>query len=512
MGASVGASTRLALAQDAVVALLKTLSPRDRVAVIAFSSGISSAPGCYGSQLAATIPVNIAALTSFVYGLAPGGGAVYSAALQTALAMLSDARDSGTSDRTQVVLFVTDGDPTDSSTSIMNVLDTANANRTARVFTYGVGLSTSPLLQAIASQNRGAFYPVPNAADIRTQLGTYYIALSAHSNGTQSPVWTVPYFDASGLGVVTTATLPVYHDAVFMGVAGVDTVLSDLLSDLGRYSLDKSYAFIVDDGGRVLVHPALPALLDVQDAPQYFDVAQLEVEPEFGVVKAAMLARQSGAHTYNKTFVKARGNSLLRGVVTTVESTTVHYRPVAGTPFSVALVLASSDAGAVAAVAGHVPTPTSLPVYHELRTLGREQCQAYSAPVITLAATYKFAPSAFADPTSFVNGRFSRADLARFQQYITGALSASQVRAQFSIEPCLGHRMLGVCLQVPRGLRLLDLNATSADLWKAASVLSLWAHDYCYAPNTNVIRKLLGTKAGTFLKFPGGESARTYDP
>ena len=425
MGTSAGSTTRMALAIQAANTVLATLNPNDRVGVIAFSSGVSVPFGCYSTALAAAIPANIASLQSFVNSLLPNGGTMYAGALSAALAMLRNAP--GTANRTQVVLFATDGEPNDSTSSIMNAIATYNSNKSIRIFTFGIAIAASTILQQIADQNNGVFVPLPNVADVRTQLGSYYVALSVN-NPAQRPIWTVPYFDASGLGVVTTITLPVYHNGHLMGVAGIDTVLSDLLGSLGRYSLGLSYAFVIDGTGRVLVHPMLPELLNVVDPPQFVNITTLEVEPEFAAALPGMLAGQSGAITYNKTFVRSRGNSLLYGVATVVESTTLYYRPVAGTEFSVALVLASSYTASLIAVTASVPQPSTAPIYHELDVMGKEQCHSYGTPVTTLASTYKFAPSAFSDPTQFVNGGFSKAQLTALEQAVTGTLALYQER------------------------------------------------------------------------------------
>ena len=66
--------------------------------------------------------------------------------------------------------------------------------------------------------------------------------------------------------------------------------------------------------------------------------------------------------------------------------------------------------------------------------------------------------------------------------------------------------------QLTRGLRLRNVTNTRADLWKASSALAAWRTGSCYGPSPHVIRTFIGTKEGTFIKFPGGESARTYDP
>ncbi len=61
----------------------------------------------------------------------------------------------------------------------------------------------------------------PDGSDIRTKMGLYYQHFSAGSRAEAR--FTVPYFDASGLGLCTTVMLPTYGPSGgVIGVAGVD--------------------------------------------------------------------------------------------------------------------------------------------------------------------------------------------------------------------------------------------------------------------------------------------------
>ncbi len=67
---------------------------------------------------------------------------------------------------------------------------------------------------------------------------------------------TEPYADAAGGGLIITAAAPVTSHGSFAGVAGADLDLGTIASMLAGLDMGgKGYAFLVEENGRVLVHP-----------------------------------------------------------------------------------------------------------------------------------------------------------------------------------------------------------------------------------------------------------------
>ena len=54
-----------------------------------------------------------------------------------------------------------------------------------------------------------------------------------------------------------TVVLPIYHNAVFKGVVGVDVSLGDMLGDLSYLKSEGGYVFMVNRQGTTLYHPLL---------------------------------------------------------------------------------------------------------------------------------------------------------------------------------------------------------------------------------------------------------------
>lgn len=83
-------------------------------------------------------------------------------------------------------------------------------------------------------------------------------------------------------GLLMSITLPCFHEGKFIGVAGTDINMDDLLSDITFFNQGQStYAFMISISGRTLIHPLLPAPTDAYGDPVFLDIRTLEPETEF---------------------------------------------------------------------------------------------------------------------------------------------------------------------------------------------------------------------------------------
>ncbi|EDO48211.1 predicted protein [Nematostella vectensis] len=226
---SMGGS-RLPIAKEAAKTVLDTLNPRDRVAFLAFESGVrrvkvtsgdAKDEKCFESSLAKASPVNIDILKKFLDGEYASGGTMYAVAFNAAFDILDKYYKEKNTTRRPVILFMTDGAPNDDPGTILNTVKMRNQ-----------GLSTK--------------------ADILT------------------------------FGLLTSITFPCYHQGKFIGVAGTDVVMSELLADVTYFNQGQaSYAFVADSSGRTMMHPLLPKPSDPYQAPFFLDIRDLEPEGNF---------------------------------------------------------------------------------------------------------------------------------------------------------------------------------------------------------------------------------------
>jgi len=151
-------------AQGAVKYVLQNLNPQDRFNAVVFSSGYS----LYARSLQPASEAKGA--IDWVNGLDAIGGTDINSALTTALQMADKERQT-------VVLFLTDGLPTEGITNtkdiLANVRQLANAN--TRIFTFGVGNDVDTfLLDSLSSSYGGTSVYVRPEENIEDRVSALY--------------------------------------------------------------------------------------------------------------------------------------------------------------------------------------------------------------------------------------------------------------------------------------------------------------------------------------------------
>ncbi|CAH1782873.1 unnamed protein product, partial [Owenia fusiformis] len=218
----------------------------------------------------------------------------YTAAIETVFNLLLDSVDlDGNEARDKVILFLTDGTPTDANTStIFEAIMNGNTKLKNKVviLTYGIGSvatdeSTQQILTKMANQTirdetngkvrEGTFTVVEDALNLRQTMSSYYQYFSRSTY--DSPIIATPYIDALGLGLVTSICLPVHHKGTIKGVACVDMTMTDLLTDITYFNDgDQAYAFMIDNKGRTIVHPSLPRPFVMKNDILFVPISNLE--------------------------------------------------------------------------------------------------------------------------------------------------------------------------------------------------------------------------------------------
>ncbi len=171
-------------ARAAASYVLKHLNPQDRFNAIVFSTGFR----VYAKTLQPVSEVDKA--VQWVSGLEAEGGTDINAALTNALSMVDR-------DRQTVVLFLTDGLPTEGQTNpkdiLMNVQNAATPN--LRIFAFGVGDDVDTyLLDSLSSTYHGVSVYVRPKEDIEQKVSGLY-------NKITSPVLTAVKLDFGGVMV-----------------------------------------------------------------------------------------------------------------------------------------------------------------------------------------------------------------------------------------------------------------------------------------------------------------------
>jgi Ca-activated chloride channel family protein len=166
---------KLAQAKEAAVYVLGKLNPDDRFNVIAFSTGVSQ----FASQLQPRDQV--AEAVTWIGRREALGGTNINLALLEAVSFRNPTEDSNSA-RPLVLLFLTDGLPTEGVTDIGQILANIQANSTSylRLFAFGVGDDVNTeLLDSLAGENGGQVSYVRPGERIDEEVSGLYARIKA---------------------------------------------------------------------------------------------------------------------------------------------------------------------------------------------------------------------------------------------------------------------------------------------------------------------------------------------
>ncbi|KAJ1551443.1 hypothetical protein HK096_011013 [Nowakowskiella sp. JEL0078] len=244
--------SRLDVVKTAVYSLLDTFSFTDFVSVVSFSTNSTIAGG--NQTLLRADVTNIKYLKDEVNKIVAGGETNFELGLQTAFDLLSRSSNQSTSDNFQssgcqkVILFLTDGDRTvgvepiaftETQQKILENVRNCNGGGSSchsSLFTFSIGTNITSVgnaeLKNLACANKGVWTKINQGEDPFISMSSYFKFL-ALGNKNNDVIWTTPYQDDFGLGLVSTAAQAVYDDQspfpeILIGVAASDILVSDL--------------------------------------------------------------------------------------------------------------------------------------------------------------------------------------------------------------------------------------------------------------------------------------------
>jgi Ca-activated chloride channel family protein len=162
---------RIGSARDAVKFCLNALNPRDRFALVTFSTGVE----VFGSGLTEAAPKAVAEAVAYVDKIEARGGTDLCGATLKALEM---ATGEG---RPYLVVLVTDGKPTVGVTDPQDIVSKVSAanKRNVRVFSFGIAEDLNvPLLDRIAESTNSYSEYVAPGREIEAKISGFFRKVS----------------------------------------------------------------------------------------------------------------------------------------------------------------------------------------------------------------------------------------------------------------------------------------------------------------------------------------------
>lgn len=174
-------------ARDALIFVLNNLNENDLFNIVDFSSDVRT----YRNEPQEATPGNRSAAVSYVRNITAGGGTNINDALLRALSMIAADQF------TNIILFLTDGQPTsgvtDNDAIIQNV--TAANTASARLFVFGVGYDVNThLLDRLSGENHGFSIYVRPEENIEEAVSSLFTKIS-------NPVLSDLQLDFGGISV-----------------------------------------------------------------------------------------------------------------------------------------------------------------------------------------------------------------------------------------------------------------------------------------------------------------------
>jgi Ca-activated chloride channel homolog len=204
---------KIVQAREALKYCLNQLNNEDRFNIVSFSSSIKS----YKDEFVRAYDKNVDEAIEFVKDFNASGGTNINEALNTSLKMFNYSQ------RPKIVVFLTDGEPTEGITDMKKIVaNSKRANkRKARMFVFGVGNNVNThLLDKLGEVHRGISDYVDPNEDIEVKVSAFYRKIS-------SPVLSNISIDFGGIKVYD--LLPKTMPDIFSG---------QQLVVLGRYKGD----------------------------------------------------------------------------------------------------------------------------------------------------------------------------------------------------------------------------------------------------------------------------------
>ena len=182
---------------------------------------------------------------------------------------------------------------------------------------------------------------VPPDFDART--GIFYSIAVPENNPERGPVWTPPYEDPAGMGLLVTNSIPVYdQNGGFRGVMGADVQLARIAGQVADVRIGESgFAFLIDSEGRIIT---------MTEAGYTFFDLQPEETPVNETPQQVVTGR-GPVELQSVTLEMTQGNSGLEKVTVGETEYYLSYAPLESAGYSIGLVapVAELDAAYLAA-------------------------------------------------------------------------------------------------------------------------------------------------------------------
>ncbi|XP_050400585.1 voltage-dependent calcium channel subunit alpha-2/delta-2 [Patella vulgata] len=170
----------------------------------------------------------------------------------------------------------------------------------ARIFSYLIVEDAELFPGNLSCRNNGSIKKLMTGENLISQMSNYFEFLSANAMSSEA-LWTSPYLDAWGLGLMITHAIPVLSGITgkYIGVVGIDATLDEIENFLTKHQWGSVDSFLINDQGETIFHPRLKPSKKLLDDPIFIPISRLEQDnngnpSEFSTILRDMKAGKTG--------------------------------------------------------------------------------------------------------------------------------------------------------------------------------------------------------------------------
>ena len=217
-----------------------------------------------------------------------------------------------------------------------------------RTFVFDVGGKKNKRGKTIAKVGGGYYqkYQASWTPYERVQPG--WITFLQQNTKNDATVWTAPFIDAAGSGLIMSVCKPLWYGDTLVGVVANDINLAALEKVLLYGTWGTAYSFLTNREAQTMVHPNLDPPSHLSSNPIFPDIGDLEtvngVPAQFlSSVRAGILSGSTGAVAIDDGLSLMKRGSSLNGFAVVPRSLEYFYAPVVGADFMVCFVLVTPN-------------------------------------------------------------------------------------------------------------------------------------------------------------------------
>ncbi|VDI34667.1 Hypothetical predicted protein [Mytilus galloprovincialis] len=516
------------IVKEAVKETLHTLTPNDKVNIIAFNETAQMTKVC-NSKLFIANQRNKDILSEFVSTMGKSGGVTdYSVGLEAAYKLLErenlDKQNNPTS-VSDIVILITDGKtPTVNTTKLFTMIENhqkavgrsishvvfslePSTEQVKHILTniaeqhvpnWPVGLNISIRPTGVINQN-GIVHFFPDLKGFPTGVAREFTSSLPVTTNTDKEYSVIAPVIEDNLGLKMTISVPVIDKSSnnsVTGTAAIDVSMETVFTEIEDFVLGvHSYAFLLEKRhGHVLLHPKLkdPAnTKHVKEDDNIFPSIQT-LEPNLSQEQIKKITNEGhigsfSAKVANKLYFylkldKTWKSTFMSNLDMPLQDSTIMYQHLDGTQFVMVMVMFHSDSE----VPKLMPIPPGIDIknapYHRLDiSHSFPVCSIDGHIVTTAATTVKLSPSVFVDSEVYKFTEETQSKIGTISDFLSGRNNTSIIKEGLKKE--IWHSLI-----------------------ETQSLTDYWRNS-----KNKVIERFFGSPSGVFRMYPGVALTNTFD-